>query len=392
MNWEYFNIAGYVSVLLWLSVPVLWILHMKIGPNRRLAQAVLVFAVAAFVLAKINSITHVNRIEVDRTAQMAEWQAQQEATRQGALKDLGKDAAQIAFAEDSAGDSMDKAGLDEADLKYMEKLQEDSVPDWKKAKKSRSGEGAPGDDLESMLGDGETTEGVESEELAEEIREPSAIMLEADMMLANRLDGLNLDAAFWAIFLGLLLVLVDYLRRANLYRHATAPLPLPSRWINALTPHPTVVDRPNPPRRKVPEELAWLTKRGDAFLYITDESSRAAEIPESMTRFANRFGRVEVLRVGRETAGMDDEFIFESLWFRRASFVVDSTARAEDLLQHFIEFLGKRHTTRARVRQTVHIVWDARQAMPESLRDELIRLGEPAGFSFFFITPQQSRT
>lgn len=391
MNWEYFNMAGYLSVLLWLAVPVLWIVVMKFGPNRHLAKLAPILALAAFALANFNSVTHVNRIEIDRSAQMEAWEARQEAARQAALDSRGEEVAQIRFAEDADGEFMDKAGMDEADLKYIEKLEQDSVPDWKKEKKSRSGEGTPGDDLESMLGGGETTEGVESEELIEEMREPSAIMLEADMMRANKLDTLNLDAAFWAIFLGALLVLIDYLRRANLYQKATAPLPLPSGWINALTPHPTVVERPDPPRRKVPKELAWLTKRGDAFLYITDQSFRAAEIPESMTRFMNRFGRVEIMRVGKESEDMTDEFIFESLWFRRASFVVDSTSRAEKLLEHFIEFLEKRSTTRARVRQTVHIVWDARQTLPEALRNELIRLGEPAGFSLFFLTPQQTK-
>ena len=78
---------------------------------------------------------------------------------------------------------------------------------------------------------------------------------------------------------------------------------------------------------------------------------------------------MDVLRVDGWRTRIDDDFVFEALWFGRSSFVVDSAARAEQMLSRFIELLEKRKTTRARVSQTVHIVWDLKTPIPEAIRE-----------------------
>ena len=67
----------------------------------------------------------------------------------------------------------------------------------------------------------------------------------------------------------------DWLRRANVYAEAYLPLPLPSGLVAAGRPLPAVVVRPEPPRRLVVEELAWLLRRGDSFLYLAPDSAAA---------------------------------------------------------------------------------------------------------------------
>jgi hypothetical protein len=378
LNLESFSIVGYASVALWICVPLVWLLHWK-RPRRVLCRLALLLAVAAFVLAKTNSVDHVDKIQLDRSEQMAAWKAQQEVNRKAAAESRGEDVAQIRFAEDASGDFLDKAGMDEADLKYIEKLQGDGVPDWKKDKKNRSAGGADDDSLEGLIGGERAGGGLESDSLESATDAAPVLMLEKDLILANRLDTWNLSLIRWLIAIAVMILALDYLRRANLYREASFPLPLPSAWINSLTPIAPVRVRPEHPRRKLPAELAWLLKRGDCFVYLTD-SQEAAE-----KALAQRRPRADVLRVGEGHFEIDDEFIFEALWFGRSSFVIDSADRAETLFARFLELMEERKSGRARVRQNAHVVWDLRAPIPDHFASEFERLAEKTGLSLFIV-------
>jgi hypothetical protein len=88
--------------------------------------------------------------------------------------------------------------------------------------------------------------------------------------------------------------------------------------------------------------------------------------------------------------GPNDAFVFETLWYGRGSFVVDSIARINSLPFALLELLEQRHSTRARVAQTVHIIWDVSVPLPESLRDSLVKLAQVTGFSLFICHTAQS--
>ncbi|MFM8954030.1 MAG: hypothetical protein ACKOOF_13380, partial [Planctomycetaceae bacterium] len=89
---------------------------------------------------------------------MAAQEAAAEARKQERLATLeeGRESqtAKIRFAEDAKGDALDRAGLEESDLKYLDKIEkeaaEEKTPEWKREKKTR---GAAGDDegLEDRL-------------------------------------------------------------------------------------------------------------------------------------------------------------------------------------------------------------------------------------------------
>ncbi|MFT7515066.1 MAG: hypothetical protein ACI9QL_004292 [Candidatus Omnitrophota bacterium] len=357
----YFSIIGYLSVILWICVPLLWFAHKVIRPRRWLCHIALGLAVLAFAFAKINSLTYVNRIQLDRTEEMAAWEAKQEAARKMAESSRGEDVAQIRFAEDAQGDFLDSAGMDEADLKYFDKVNKGPVPDWKMGKKQRSESAAQDDSLEGLIGGGASSTGMESESLGEAAGAAPVMMLADELAMAQRLDGANLQVIRLLILLGIVIVIVDYLRRANVYNEAYLPLRLPSAWLNACTRVPALLQRPDPARRSIAQELEWLNKRGDAYLYLGDVS-----VPES------------VLQV---TDAMDDDFIFESLWYGRSSFAVDSADRAEQLLVRFTELLKERKATRARVGQTVHLVLD-RSDLTHRL-EAFVQLAAATGFSLF---------
>jgi hypothetical protein len=382
MNSDYFNQAGYISVLLWVMVPILWVVYAIIGPRRWFCPIALMLAVAAFFLAKDNSKNYVNLIQPDRTEEIAAQQARDEASHKAleeasrkAREESGKGVSDVRFAEDAAGDSLDRAGMDKDDLKYTDPQNQTGTPEWKKGKKSRTAGGVDDGSVESAVGGGNAIEAADSEFLDGIEEKVPVVMLEADLAKAHRLDALNLKIIRFLIALGLFMVGYDYLKRANIYGKASLPLPLPSAWINAMTPLPTVVERPDP------SDLASLAKRGDSFVYLTDNQEAAAKIPESFSRISLRRKRVDVLRAAGEQGTIEDDFIFETVWFGRSSFVVASTARSEKLLERVIELLTKRKHTSARISQSVHLVWDLNHPMPEAQKQKLISLAKATGFS-----------
>jgi len=379
MNPKIFSTIGYVSVGLWALMLLLWGLHAIVRPRRWLCHLALVVGVAAYVLAVVNSETYVNRIQVDRSEELAAAQARQEAARKMAEAARAGEVAQVRFAEDDASDFLDEGGMDDADRKYMASFDEEVVPEWKKEKKTRSATPKQDDSLEAMLDtSSEEEKGIDAGAVEKAAAEP-IMMPEKRRMLANRLDGLNLKLIRWLILIGVSIVVLDYLKRLNSYGEAYLPLPLPSRWVNSLTPLPPVRTWPQKPRRTVPEELDWLTRKGDTFLYLTDSREAAGRVPEQVWRVPGMWlGPVEIIRVTDEYPVAED-FVFETLWYARSSFVVDSAARAEKMLARIMELLELRKASRAHVRQTAHVVWDLPTAPARDVVEAFERLGGATG-------------
>ncbi len=375
MNSDYFSENGWLSVLFWLIVPLLWVVYSIKGPRRWLCPIALLLTIAALVLAKDNSKNYVNLIQPDRSAEVAAQQARVEASIVAVKESRGDDLSDVRFAEDAATDSLDRAGMDKDDLKYLDRKIESLTPDWKKGKKTRTAGGIDDGSVESAIGGGNAIEAADSEVLDNMEEEVPIVMLQEDLDKANSLDALNLNIIYSLVLFGILMVVIDYLKRSNIYSKASLPLPLPSAWLNSLTPLPPIVESTDP------VELSSLAKRGDSFVYLTDKQETAAKIPESFSRISLRQKRADVLRADGELGSIDDDFIFETVWYGRSSVVVDSSARSEKLLERFIELLTKRKDTRAKVRQSVHLVWDLNHPMPEVQKEKLTRLAKATGFS-----------
>lgn len=378
MNWQIFSIFGYLGVALWLAAALLWLVYWY-RQQALLRYLAATLTLAAFVCAKVNSATHVNRIETIPSVTLTQRASREEEIRRAALEGRSSEVAQITFAEDSAGEFLDKAGMNEADLKYLGG-EPSGTPEWKRQKQGRSndaGEDAsPEDKLSSEISGPDTSKGMDAGIVGESAKRPPITMSEADVAKAHRLDRWNLGITRFLILAAVLLLTVDYLRRANKYALASFPLPLPSAWLNSFTPIPPVVVRPKTPRRSMPSELGWLAKRGDSFVYLADNAAAADAALAALPKRR----RPQVLRI---TDAISDEFVFESLWFGRGSFVVDSAARAVSLLASFNERFEQRRSTRARVGQTAHIVWDISTPIPEATGETLVKLAHATGFSLF---------
>ena len=380
MNWQIFSILGYFGVALWLAALLVWLVYWhRQQPRLRYLAAAL--TLAAFVCAKVNSATHVNRIEAIPSVDPAGRVSREEEIRRAALEGRSSEVAQITFAEDASGEFLDKAGMDEADLKYLGGDDSSATPEWKRRKQSRSNNDAedasPEDKLSSQLSGPETPKGIDTGIVDESVTHPPIRLSEADAATARQMDRWNLAMTRFLILAAVLLLSVDYLRRANNYSLASLPLRLPSAWLNSFTPMPPLVLRPRPPRRNIPRELEWLARRGDPFVYLTDSPADADAALAHLESLPQR-RRPQILRV---SDGISDEFVFESLWFGRGSFVVDSAARAESLLASFNGLLEQRRSTRARVTQTAHIVWDVSHPLSETTREPLVKLAQVTGFS-----------
>lgn len=379
MNWDIFSPIGYSSIAVWLCLPLLWLLHL-LWRRGWLCHLALLLGVVALVLAEFNSRTYISRIQVDRSKQIDEQLARQELARKAATDARAGEVAPIRFAEDDKDDFLDTAGMDESDLKYLQSFDEEATPGWKKEKKQRSA-GSEDDSLEAMIGADEEQEGVDVQTLTEEAQPEPILMSDSDKLSADRLDDANLTIARWLLGVALVVVVWDYLRRVNIYDQAYFPLPLPSSWVNAFTPPAPVRIWPKRPRRKLHKELKVLIKRGDSFLFLTDEAEHAARVPSRAYRLPLWQRRVDILSISGENGAMDDNFVFETLWYGRNSFVVDNVQRAEQMLARFMELLTERKATRARAGQTVHIVWDTATPVSEETRRRFASLGRATGFS-----------
>jgi hypothetical protein len=400
-NWNTFGAVGYLGVAVSLAVPVLLIIgRLWKGRPRLLLTAV---GIAAFALAcaHINSSFHVNALEPDRSAVEAAAKAAEEELRQRKMAALDatreQAAADIRFAEDAKDDSLDKAGLDDADLKYLEQIEGEETagtPAWKQEKKSRGEGGTSDDSLEAQLGGTDTARGMNSEQAETQAQPQGIVVSEAAYTTAHRVDRWNLWWSRLLVVAAIVVLAYDWLRAANDYARAYLPLPVPSGIVNSMRPHPSLVMRPQPPRRSIPEELAWLLRRGDAFVYLAGTRAAADGAEAALKSFERGRQPVQVVRVGPRGESCSNRFIFEAIWFGRCSFIIDDPARTERLVKEFCIFLEERRSTRARASQTVHVVWDLAGAMPpekapafieawKKLIQALAFRGRHAGFSVF---------
>ena len=385
MNPEIFSQTGYLSVILWAAALVVFLVYWK-KPSLLLCLAALGMTIGGFVCARINSKDYVNLIQLDRSEEMAKMRAQEEARKQALLASRGDEVAQVRFAEDGSDDFLDRAGMDETDLKFYER-QGLGTPEWKKNKKERTAGGVKDDSIEAAIGGKKAISAVDASTFEQKKEREPIMMSEKDMIMANRLDTVNLRITLVVMIIGILLVLVDYVRRAIVYGKSSFPLPLPSSWLNALTPIAPILDTKKNDKKAISAEISRIVKRGDSFLLLNDEPSQVEALPESMSKFPLIGGREDLIKVTDE---IDDDFIFESLWYGRSSFVVGTEARSEQLLRSLVRQLRKRKDARARVAQTSHVIIGLKSSLSAEQRQDLEELAEVTGFSILVMGGKQS--
>lgn len=381
MNLQIFSIAGYAGVVLLALLPLAWLFCWFKRPKFWLAHALVLLALVAFILAKVNSSTHVNRLQIDPSKKNAIIATALEIERKRKEEERSGDVANIRFAEDSRGDYLDKAGMDEGDKAYFESSKVDNAePTWKQNKVSR--QTTQDQSLTNAIGGGQESEGVEFKKDEEPQAKP-IILPGEDVDMAHRLDSLNLLLSKCFLLFAVLFVILDYLRRFHVYREAYWPLPLPSNLNTALSTPPVVLEVNSPARREPHEELAHLSKQGASFIYLGDSPDVQQVLEGNLYRYPFNKGEVEVLPVDFEGEAFSPDFMFESLWFGRSSFVDNDLDRAHHVLGVFSKLLLARQKKGAKCRQRVVLVWAFAAPIPQVFIDNINILGPRTGFSIF---------
>jgi hypothetical protein len=325
----YFGVVGMLSIAAWAIAAEL----LALGVRRRMHHAqcllALLFAVAALVLAKVNS-SHIDAIELDRHDEMAAMKKARQAA-EAAAEGEGA-AAALRFAE---GDP-----------------EEQTTPDYKKrGKQVRAG----GKRTVATMMLGAEAEG----QPAPAVR----YMRQADLTAANRLDRLNLLLARLVFWLAVGGVILDYLARLNTTL-CRWPLPITGRWLDHLFDKThSVLFGGGAKRGPTPRRYAELTvRKGESFIYFGERDPWAGTI--WLPRIAlGRWSpwRFPKLDYGDPEAPITGEFALDAAWFDRCAVVV---ARDEDcfpLFDHLSSLLAARHQAGASARRTVHLIWDAPQ-------------------------------
>ena len=386
MNWDIFSPMGYAGVALLLSLPLVWMLHWWSRPRRWLCHLAIVIAVAAFVLAKINSATYVNRIQEDRSEQIARVAAAIEKDRKRREAERAEDVADLRFAEDSRDDYLDKGGMNEGEKAYYEgRGAEYEEPEWKRKKVKR--EFSEDKSLEQAIGGVEEKKGMDTARIEASLTKP-IVMSAEDAKLARSMDALHLKIARWAILFALGFVLVDYLRRFHSYADAYLPLPVPEACVRVFSCAPAVWVRPEKPRREMLKELELLIRQGATFICLTDDEALADRVPPTLYRWPRKRGPVEVLPVAFEGKPLSADFVFEALWFGRAAFVETDRHRTNEMLARFSKRLAERAASRARTRQPVVLVWHREEPVPEIFEENMRILGPATGVALFVCKPE----
>jgi len=379
MNWAIFSILGYVSIALWLCMPLLWAVHAWRRPRGWWLHASVVVGVAAFVLASVNSQSHVSRIQVDRSNEIESQLSAQELARKKAEEQRADQVANIRFAEDGSGDYLDKAGLDEEDLKYFQSFEQDANPAWKQQQQQRSTDDNDTQDLEAMIGGKDEREGLESEAIPEEPAVEPILMSDADKLAADQLDAWNLGIIQLLILLAFVMLPFDYVRRLNRPREIYWPLPVPSRWADSATPREPVASRSDLTRERLPELLAQISRRGESFILLSDAQRVAHDLPNALPRLPLGLWPIEIIDLD-QTPDLTDDFVFETAWFARNSYVVIDDARGRRLWEHLLFRLAERVRTRATARQAAHVIWDRAEPPSPAQLALFRRLGKATRF------------
>ena len=364
---EFVAFVVWVGVFAALAVMVLWAFVEREIP---VVFAALILSIAAFGLGMWNS-DHVDDIQLDRRAEIAAARQRQMQARQQELRKLKGKAADIHFAEDGSGDSLDLAGYKPKDANTVRAGSDPNDAGdyaYRQAGKKRrdANQLAPQDPYAKILApeaDDDRPFGA-----------GATLLSGADYVLAGQLDRINRFAVRCTLVVALLLAGIEYLRRFNFTFGSILPLPVACRAIDSLWPKTHAVHLRTSAAETVREYLETVVHKGESFLYFAPADPWPGErssLPRWPVRFLGGLRKIAFTPGDPRYAG---EFVFESAWYGRYAFVVLADrldAPAGDLLACVIEKLRMRRHTRATAGRSVHLVWHVPDELPRETLDEL---------------------
>ncbi len=399
-------LAGPMAAVIWAGLAGAVAAGWRHVPRSALCAAVAGWALLGVVLAGINSDA-VSEIEVDRTEQLLAARRRQAKLRAERIQKIKSTAADIHFPEDTAADRLDLAGktTTQAALLAADRATTRAaadVPEYKKrGKRSRdAGRKAGGGDFADL--EGAVAGGVRA----------GRMMKAWDVIRANRLDRVNLFAVRYGLLVALLMLATDYLSRFNRTFGALLPVPVAGRLVDALfaKTHAVLVESADDDALRA--YLQTAIRKGETFVYFgpadpwrdVEGPTGGVNLPAMLSGLLRRRGQgppgpcrlplglLPVTKVVCGAAGAcGSGFLFESAWFGRYCFVVEGAESARRVLPDLLAHLRARHRSGASAGRTVHLVWHLHEPPNPELLPELVRLCKETNFKLLLFSPAAPR-
>ena len=383
--WSTFGFLGLASAV--ATVAALAWLAAGFGRRGRFLAWLRAAAAAAIavVLATLTSES-IRSIEVDRSAEVLAAETAAARATQARFRDR---AAGIRFAEDTAVDQADVAGVTVAEEEgaYERAVAEQlaKLPAYARAgrkertRRSWREDSARDQDRSAAASDSEATD---AESVADDARPKPRMLPQAQLIVADRFDRANRGLAWSLLSLAVGLVAWEYVRRFNTAFDPVWPLPLAGTLIDGAAAKEHVVTDATTGMSAVPNGLAGVleaaVRKGESFIVFAardplpgrDALPRLAIGPLHWSLPKRSFDVSTV----QSDSGIA-EVVFESAWFGRGAFVlVGGGTAADSVLAGMVAAVARRHQCRAVARRTVNIIWALERPPIEATVAELRRL------------------
>lgn len=379
--WNTFGFLGLASALAWAAAAGL--LVAGIARHRRWDRWLQATAAAAvgLVLALATSAS-IRAIEVDRSAEVLAAEA---AAAKATREKLRGRAADVRFAEDTAVDQADVAGVTVAEEEgaYERAVEAElaRIPAYRaRGKRARTtaataktDEGGKTDEEKSgEEGDpagaspaGDEAAGGEAPAAATATTDPETgrkvrHLPEAQLIVADRFDRTNKAAAWSVLAVAAALCCGEYVRRFNSTFDAVWPLPLAGTPVDGLVAKQRIVAAPRSDDGGLARFLETAVRKGETFiLFAADDPLAGRESLERVGtgRFAWRLPKRTFTAAEVAADPALAELVFESAWFGRAAFVLTGSAGAAEVVRGIAAALERRSRTRATIRRTLNLAW-----------------------------------
>ncbi|MEX0687409.1 MAG: hypothetical protein WD072_01920 [Pirellulales bacterium] len=390
--WDTCGVTGLLSAVASIAAAALLAIGIVPGGRFRVWLTAAIFAAAATVLAIVTS-WNVRAIEIDRSAEVLAAEA---TGVKAAQEKLRSRAANIRFAEDTAVDQADVAGVTAAEEEgaYSRAVaaELEKIPAYRRAgRKDRSltkrADEAAADDT------GPEASGTEGQADAETVETLVRRLPEAELQVADRFDRINRGFAWSLLSFAVGLVGWEWVRRFNTTFDAVWPLPLAGTVVDGAAPKAHVV---------VPDETVQLAdflsataRKGESFIVFTKpgllaECDRLDRVAAGSLRWSLPVRSLTAAEIAADPALA--ELVFETAWFGRAGFVIRGEHEAERVLADWANRLERRRHCRASARCTLNLVWAMPTAPDAAVAGRITGIATPTNIRWIDCTAADMST
>jgi hypothetical protein len=379
--WETFGLTGLASAVAW-ALALLFLAAGITRPHRWTRWLLAMGAAIVGVVLAAATSAGIRAIEIDRSAEVLAAEA---AGTKAVQEKLRSRAADIRFAEDTAADQADVAGVTVAEEEgaYERAVEEQlaKIPAYRaRGKKTRAAGKTvanAGDAAASTSGETATEAGPDAAATAAEPERNVRTLPESQLVVADQFDRGNRAAAWTALLFSLGLVGMEYVRRFNSTFDPVWPLPLAGTPIDGIAGKEHVVSLPPGGLDALPAWLESLARKGESFLVLSaaDLLPGRSDLPRvslGRWRLSTPLRRFPAADLVADPSLL--ELAFESAWFGRASSFVIGEQAAGDVLSRLAAALESRRRCRAAAGRTLDIIWALDAEPPAEAAATIARL------------------